>query len=283
MARGPAPVIAVSSWSLHRTLGVGWWDGPDGNTGRAETWGPGTLDILDLPAAVAAHGIHQLHLCHFHVADRGPDWTAAFRARLADSGVVLSMLLIDDGDLTHAAHADRHRAWIGGWIDTAAALGALSARVVAGKTPPSPEVLRLACEGLTAMVRRGRDAGVRIVTENWLDTLSTPGAVDTVMSRVEGLGLLADFGNWKGAARYDELAHILRYAEDTHAKASFADDGAIDADDFGRCLAACDRAGYGGPFTLIYDSAPADEWAGIAVEAGFVRDHFAEGGQRATA
>lgn len=272
----PAPTLAVSSWSVHRTLGVAWWDSPEGRSGRTETWGPGSLDILDLPAAAAVHGIHQIHLCHFHVADRGSNWLAAFRERLDAAGVVLSMLLIDDGDLTDAANHDATRAWIGGWIDTAAELGARSARVVAGKQKATPETLALACDGLGAMARRGRDAGVRVVTENWLDLLSEPDAVETVMGRVEGLGFLADFGNWSGPQKYDDLARIMRFAEDTHAKATFSDDGVMDDVDFRRCLDVCAGAGYSGPYTLIYEGRSADEWAAIDTEADFVRDHFAK-------
>lgn len=277
-----AATIAVSSWSLHRTLGVAWWDSPDGRTSRTETWGPGSLDILDFPAAAAGHGIHRIHLCHFHVADRGPAWIAAFREKLAEHGVVLSMLLIDDGDLTDTAQRERTLAWTGGWIDTAAELGALSARVIAGKQKPTPESLRLACDGLAAMVRRGRDAGVRVVTENWLDLLSTPDAVETVMTRVNGLGFLADFGNWSGEHKYDDLARIMRFAEDTHAKAAFSDDGAIDGDDFARCLAVCADAGYAGPYTLIYEGNAPDEWQAVGAEADFVRAHFARDGASRT-
>ena len=51
--------IAVSSWSLHRLLGVTYPHdletveiGP-----REETFGPAGADLLDIPALVAGHGI----------------------------------------------------------------------------------------------------------------------------------------------------------------------------------------------------------------------------------
>lgn len=270
-----SPVIAVSTWSLHRTLGVAWPDSPVGRSGRTATWGDGTLDILDLPAAVARRGIRRIHLCHFHVADRGPAWLAAFRRKLAEADVTLAMLLIDDGDLSDPAHHERDRAWIGGWIDTAAELGAETARVVAGKASPSPETIDRAAVGLSALVRRGRDAGVKVATENWFDLLGGPDEVDAILDRVDGLGFLADFGNWKGESKYENLTRIFRRADDTHAKATFSAPGAIDSDDFGRCLKACLEAGYAGPYTLIYEGASDDEWGAVAIEERFVRDHLA--------
>lgn len=283
MHRTPAPVFAVSTWSLHRALGAAWPNSPGGRGGRTETWGAGTLDILDLPAAVARRGIRRIHLCHFHVADRGREWTATFREKMAEAGVTLAMMLIDDGDLTDPVNHERDRAWIGRWIDTAAELGAETARVVAGKARPTPEAIALSASGLRALVRRGRDAGVKVATENWLDLLGGPDEVDAILDRVDDLGFLADFGNWKGEEKYDGLARILRRADDTHAKAVFPAPGMIDADDFGRCLDACVAAGYDGPYTLIYEGASDDEWGAISVEERFVRDHLAQRATRRTA
>jgi len=270
------PTIAVSSWSVHRTIGLSWWDSPNAPAERKEAWGAGDLAILDLPATAARHGIRQLHLCHFHVESRDESWLGEFRAALADAGVTLSMLLIDDGDIAHPTEHARDTAWVGSWIETAAALGAKSARVVAGKQKPSPEALNLSAGNLTALARRGKELGVRIVTENWLDLTPGPDEIEYLMDVAgDDLGLLADFGNWKGGTKYDGLARILARAEDTHAKASFSASSVIDADDFGKCLAACDAARYSGPYTLIYEGGDADEWAAIGMEKRFVEDWFA--------
>jgi hypothetical protein len=68
-------------------------------------------------------------------------------------------------------------------------------------------------------------------------------------------------------------------AEDTHAKCSFSAKlnmpGAMDRDDYGRCIRIAEEAGYDGPYTLIYDGPDDDEWAGIAAEAEFVRSQVA--------
>jgi sugar phosphate isomerase/epimerase len=272
-----SPVIAVSSWSLHRAIGRAWWDAPDGADADKPAWGAGTLPILDLPAAVARHGIRRLQLCHFHVAHRERSWLEEFRAALADAGVMLQTLLIDDGDITHPADHRRHVDWNAVWIERAAILGARSARVVAGKQPPTADTIGRAASGLAELAAVGRSLGVRIVTENWHALLSTPAAVHAVMDRVgDDLGLLADFGNWSGPNKYADLASILPRAEDTHAKAAFSAPGVMDVDDYGRCVDLAAAAGYDGPYTLIYDGPGDDEWAGIAEEATFVRQRLAE-------
>ena len=278
------PTIAVSSWSLHRAIGLTWWESPSAPAVEKKAYGPGTTAILDLPAAVAAHGIARLQLCHFHVASRDKVWLGEFRAALADADVMISTLLIDDGDITHPADHTRDVAWVAGWIDTAAILGAKSARVVAGKQKPSPETLRLSAAGLKELARRGKAEGMRVITENWFDLLSGPAEVDFVLDTVgDDLGLLADFGNWKGPSKYADLARIMPRAEDTHAKCTFAGPGVMDGADYGRCLAAAAEANYTGPYTLIYDGPDDDEWAGIAMERRFIFDYFADAAMRRSA
>ena len=276
------PIIAVSSWSVHRAIGLTWWDSPAAPAVRKEAYGPGSIAIMDLPAAVDRAGIRRLQLCHFHVANRDKSWLGEFRAALADAGVTLTTLLIDDGDISHPADHKRDRDWTARWIDDAAILGAKSARVIAGKQKPSPEALALSVEGLRELARRGNAQGVRVITENWFDLLSTPVEVDHVLDKVGNeLGLLADFGNWKGPSKYADLTAILPRAEDTHAKASFSGPDAMDSEDYGKCVAIAMASGYDGPYTLIYDGPDDDEWASIEIERRIVVDTLAGHGGKA--
>jgi len=278
MAAAP-PVIAVSSWSLHRTLGLTWWDSPVAPAARKEAWGKGSLAVLDLPTAVARHGIRKLQLCHFHVEDTGHGWLGEFRAACAEAQVTLTMLLIDDADISDPANSKRDVAWINRWIDIAAELGAQSARLVAGKQKPTTAALDLSVASLRDLSRHAISVGVKPVTENWHDLTAGALEVHYLLDRVEGLGLLADFGNWKGDWKYDALADILPRADDTHAKCGFAGPvgapASMDSTDYGRCVDLADDAGFAGPYTLIYDGPDADEWAGIAAEDAFIRDRLA--------
>jgi sugar phosphate isomerase/epimerase len=272
------PKIALSSWSVHRALGLFHPNAPGNDVpGRPEPkWGPGTLLLMELSAEMARRGIDRLQICHFHLESRDPAYLGEVRATIADAGVTLQTLLIDDGDITHPTESTRDGDWIGKWIDAAAALGAGAARVIAGKQLPTPETLARSVEGLKALGRRGAEQGVRVTTENWLALTASPKEVHHILDRVDGaVGFMADFGNWKtkGPKRYEDLASIIARAEDTHAKARFPDN-AIDGEDFGCCLDAAKAVGYSGPYTLIYEDAGGDEWQAVEIERDFVRRHF---------
>ena len=278
MSPNPSPPLAVSSWSLHRAIGVSYPDAPGSAAiaRREETWGPGTLPLTAVPGAIARLGIDRLEVCHFHLPGHDSAYLAELKAALSESGVTLQTLLIDDGDITDPVNRRRDIAWIARWIEIAGALGAERARVIAGKRKPSPETLDLAVDGLRDLARQGAAVGVRIITENWFDTLSGPDEVNAVMDRLDGeVGFLADFGNWRGARKYADLAAIIGRAESCHAKCHFSAEGVMDGDDYARCLGLAADAGYAGPFTLIYEGAGADEWQAVAMERDFVRSHFA--------
>jgi sugar phosphate isomerase/epimerase len=178
-----------------------------------------------------------------------------------------------------SATRDRDLKWIARWIEAASVLGAENARVIAGKAKPSPKALALSVDGLRAMAQLGKARGVRVVTENWFDLLSSPHEVHHVLDTVgDQLGFLADTGNWHGATKYDDLKSIFARAELCHAKCSFGVGLAMDDADYGQCMKAAAEAGYAGPLTLIFDS-PGEEWRGLEMEHASVRDYFS--GKRA--
>jgi sugar phosphate isomerase/epimerase len=150
-------------------------------------------------------------------------------------------------------------------------LRAENARIIAGKSKPSPEALALSVSGLRKMVAIGKRVGVKAVTENWHDLLSTPSAVHHVLDQVPGLGFMADTGNWSGPTKYDDLASIFPRADPCHAKAHFDPGLQLDEADFSACLHAAKRGDYSGPMTLIFADA-GDEWAGLAAERAFIED-----------
>jgi sugar phosphate isomerase/epimerase len=270
------PPIAVSTWSMHHLLGITYANGPGVTpTGIAEpTFGPGSVILENLPAELAKRGYFRVEICHFNLASHEPAYLAKVRKAFEASGVLIQTLLIDDGDITDPATRERDLTWIASWIETAALLGAENARVIAGKSAPSTEALALSVDGLKAMAALGKARGVRIVTENWFDTLSTPEAVHHVLDAVgPDLGFLADTGNWSGPTKYSDLASIFARAELCHAKTDFGPGLVIDAEDFRQCIQAAREAGYAGPFTLIFAS-EGDEWAGLAAERDFVLKQY---------
>jgi sugar phosphate isomerase/epimerase len=216
-----------------------------------------------------------VELCHFHIASLDPVYLEELRDAFRASGVVIQTLLIDDGDITNRETRSRDMAWIHRWIDGAARLGAEHARAIAGKQKPTPDNIALGISGLKALAHSAATGGIKLVTENWFDLTSTPEAVYQVLDGVgSDLGLMADTGNWSGPTKYADLQSIFGRAELCHAKTSFSAGLKMDEADYRQCLEAAKRAGYQGPFTLIFAD-EGDEWAGLAAERKFILDFLA--------
>lgn len=264
---------AVSTWSLHRTLGS--YVAPDSLVRMAIPGGADGdgLSLLDLPGELAAHGFDTVQIVHFHLPHRDAGYLDELRSALAEARVTLDCLLVDDGDLTDAADPAWHEKWISDWLTVAERLGARRARVIAGRSAPSPEAVEASAAGLLRLARR--HDSIRLVTENWLELLPDARSVQDLFARTgDEVGLLIDLGNWRGPGKYDELASVAGRAETCHAKAHFAD-GDLDADDYRRSLAVLREAGFSGPLALVYDGSDPDEWHWLDSEHAIVSEVFA--------
>ncbi len=267
------PTLSVSTWSLHRTIGDPAVYGPESNN----KWGndavkPTQLTLLEVPARLAALGIHKLEVCHFHLPSTNMGYINAFKSALTAAGVELWSVLIDAGDITDPVHGARDLDWISRWIAVAGALGAKNARVIAGKAKASPEALALSAQRLKELAAVAKANNVRLTTENWFDLLAQPAAVLQLLDALGGdLGLNFDFGNWHEPNKYDNLTQIAARAQSSHAKAHFTGAYKIDSADYTRCLDICKQANFSGPHTLIYDDPNGpDEWQGLQIEKSLV-------------
>ncbi|MBP2447654.1 sugar phosphate isomerase/epimerase family protein [Rhizobium leguminosarum] len=278
--------FAVSTWSLHRLLGVinGYSPDPDKSAAPKEPYGSGAAALIDMPAALAARDVNRLEVCSFHLPSLDAGYLGELRGALATSNVLLQTLLVEDGDPSHPETAERDVRWMAEWIDIATALGAQRMRVIAGKQKPTEENLARAARHLTWLADKAEGSGVRVVVENWFDLLPSPVEMNWLLDRLDGkVGLNGDLGNWAAPTKYGGLADIMRRAEICHAKADY-NVGGLDADDYRKCLEMCEMAGYAGPFTLIYDSPffP-DEWDGILLQKAFIEDFLRDAPARRTA
>ena len=77
---------AVSTWSLHRTLGRFVAADSAAHGGRLfDFQSPAEgLDLLDLPAELRRHGYDIVQICHFHLPSRSPAYLGELRAALAE-------------------------------------------------------------------------------------------------------------------------------------------------------------------------------------------------------
>lgn len=267
--------ISVSTWALHSLIGTV----APGRPGEPEARMMGELNLenplplLEVPARLAENGYTTMELCHFHLPSRDPGYLEEFRQAREAAGVELWNLLVDDGDIVHPEFGDRDRAWTLEWADVGAALGARCMRVIGGKQPPTPENLARSQAQLLSLMVDAYVRGVRVMTENWFQTLSRPEHVATVLNGTNGaIGLCFDFGNWGGETKYEDLAAIAHYAESSHAKCDFKN-GQPNTEDYARCLNILKEADYSGPFTLVYGE-PGDVWGSLAQQRELVKPYL---------
>jgi len=259
------PRLSVSTWSLHRALGPMYHPSksdPDRLIPHAEM--PAEISLLDVPARISSMDIRTLEICHFHFPRLDAGYYADLRSALEEADVSLFSILIDAGDITRPDSAQREAdmAWIRSWLEIAGACGAAHARVIAGDTAITSnggdlrdhETIRLSAQNLRALAEVGRDCGVRVITENFRALTTQPAPLLAILELCEDeVGLCADFGNYKGSGKYDDLAAILPRADSVHAKAYYPEPGKIDQRDFRHCLDLSRTAGFDGPYSLIFD------------------------------
>ncbi len=270
------PRLSVSTWSLHRQLGRPEFTSPaNGMHIPVETHNKGSISLLELPNRIAEFGIHTLEICHFHLPSVEKSYLSELRGALSDADVELFSLLIDDGDITHLSESARDIAWIENWLDIAGELTATCARVIGGKAAPSESTLAQSRNVLGHLAERAETVGLRLMSENWFSIFSTPDNVNTILGGLDGkVGLCLDFGNWRGATKYEELTAIASWAESCHTKAHFTSARELEKDDYIQCLELTQKAGFSGPHTLIYDGPGPDEWEGLAVEREIVTPYL---------
>src|SRR5699024_11836171 len=110
---------------------------------RTENTDGGGLDLLDLPAQLAAHGFASAQLCHFYLPTTETSYLAELRAAFDTAGVDLEVLLVDDGDVVHPETGAEQQRWMSTWLDIAETLGAPRVRVPAREQPPREEALAI--------------------------------------------------------------------------------------------------------------------------------------------
>lgn len=123
------------------------------------------MPLLQWPALAAQHGITTLELRRFHFSSRDEGFLAELAAEARSTEVEICSILIDDGDIIAPDPKVREEqvVWIQGWIDTARALEAAAARVIASKAsipvngikPNANESVRLSADLLTSLYAYG--------------------------------------------------------------------------------------------------------------------------------
>jgi sugar phosphate isomerase/epimerase len=273
------PTLSVSIFSLCRSLGATYpaLELTSGERTAEYPYGKGSMTLLDVPATAAELDIPNLEIVQYHFPCTDADYLAELRGRLGAAGVALATLLLDAGDITAPDATERARvvARLKDWIDVAAALGARRVRVSAGDAAPdADDAVARSIAGLSELAEYAAGRGLRLITENWRQLAMAPEALVTILDALDGrVGLCADFGNYRGEGKYDDLRLIVPRAETIHAKANYPAAGQPDAADFHRCLDLARDAGFAGDYVLIFDG-PGDERAGLHQLAQLVQPYL---------
>jgi sugar phosphate isomerase/epimerase len=263
------PYLSVSTWSLHRMLGpLRWtvWDASEGIHKLKEQEQPQVLSLLELPAEAAKRGYQAVEICHFHFPSTEPAYLERLREAFISAGISFDTLLMDYGDLT-TLDAERQEAdfnLIRNWIDIAAGVGAKQIRVIAGEADPIEEgAIRQSALALLELADYAAGKGVHVLTENFR-LLTSTGASCANLLQLTGdkVGMITDFGNFKGPAKYEEFLMTLPYSVSVHAKAQYDANGIPDEVEFRQCLETVQAAGRDCAMVLIYDG-PGDMWEGL--------------------
>ena len=266
--------LAISTWTLHRELGAMYRQAEHGSKEMISNGGEGGLSLLETPAELQKRGIAAVEACHFHFPSLENAYLDEFRAALDDADIELYSLLIDTGDISHPDDDQRQKEveTIRFWLRVAAQIGASHARVVAGGLDIGPQnggakdhpVIRQSAETLLALAREAAETGVQVNTENFRPLAKTAENLLAILDLCEGeVGLCADFGNYRGGGKYDQLAQIIPRANVLHAKAHYPAAGQMAQEDFEKCLDLADDADFNGPYSLIFDG-PGSEWESVA-------------------
>ncbi len=261
--------LSVSTWSLHRLLGPLRWTTWNAEAGSHQTVmqdQPEVHTLLELPLEAAKRGYRAIEVCHFHFPSTEAAYLEELRRSFSEAGVSFDTLLLDYGEITSTDEARRtaDMGFIREWIDVASQCGAKQIRLIAGEAPHDDEsAIRQSAAALSELARYSASRGVRVITENFKALTSAGESCLKLMdSASEAIPMITDFGNFRGQAKYEELAMITPHSVSVHAKAAYDDAGYPDEAEFLRCLEAVKSVGFDGAYVLIYDG-PGDMWEGL--------------------
>lgn len=213
-----------------------------------------------------------MQLCHFHLPSREKPALKELRDALADAGVELHALLVDDGDITNPETGGRDADWIRAWLDVALELGAKHARVIAGRQILTEDTFERAVQHLTGFADHTGDA-LRVEVENWYELLATPESVHRLLDALGGrVGLCADWGNWPRPMKYAALPLILPRAETIHAKMDFIHADHLDEEDAAIMIGQSMTAQFQGTYVLVNGGVGESEWDALELQRNALRD-----------
>ncbi len=247
----------LSSFSLHLpdALGDPWFELDAGGKSVSGSFRKTpTLDLLDFPGEVAAHGINCVDLCIQHIPNIEPGYLAELSAAFESADVELYQLLIDIGEVG-SADPDKSSAGITltkRWMEIAAELGATGVRYVPGDSEPTPATISQSGAAFRELYDYCVACGVEPATENYkVFNNEADDLLQVLDLSGRDYGLVADFGNAAGPKKYDTLSKLMPRATAIHQWVDIAADGTLNVEDSRHCLNMARDNGFDGPVMLL--------------------------------
>ena len=234
--------------------------------------GPPALTLLEVPAAVAAHGFRYFDLSILQIPSIERSYLVELRAAFEESKVEIFQLLVDRGEVGSPDSVERSDSIrrTKRWMEVASELGATGIRYVPGDSEPTSETIRFSGEAFRELADYAVQLGLKPATENYkLTNYEADDLLRIIELSGREYGLVADFGNANGPNKYDRLTRLLPRATSIHAWALTNEDGTLNAAEFRRCLTMARDSGFDGPIMLQGGYVPdswgwaADVWDGV--------------------
>ncbi len=231
------------------------------------------MDLKEFPAMIAKRfGVHNINPVGDHLSSTEPSYLREFRAAVESAGSHVVDLGVSGKDFGHADKAVRDEAVAYGrrWIDIALVIGSPSIRphlrTAQGTTPSVAN----AVEALGHLADYGAQKDIVVNLENDSPGAEDPFYIVEVLSKVNSpyLRALPDFGNSiRGHdAAYNEKAvdAMFKHAYNmSHVKDILrTKSGEVYRVDVERMFAVARTNGYKGYFSMEFDTAAGDPFAG---------------------
>jgi len=170
-----------------------------------------------------------------------------------------------------------------GWIDVAAYVKSAYVRFNTGAClPPAPipvepeKDIPLAIDSYRQLLDHAEKSAVGVLLENHGGITANPDAIVEIAEALKGrnFGIIADFGNFPDAIRYEAVEKIAPYTKLIHAKTYRINDAGEEATyDFGRCLRMFTERDYEGWISVEYEGS-GDQYGAVERTIALIRNEL---------
>ncbi|NND06523.1 MAG: sugar phosphate isomerase/epimerase [Saprospiraceae bacterium] len=194
--------------------------------------------------------IHNVELWARHFESKDPNYLRDLKAQLNKHHCKLIDIQAEGvHDLSDTDQESREKAIkeTMEWIDVCSLLQSEFIRIRSMKK--SYDIAR---ESLRKINSYAKSKGIKVLIENHFDLFSDPKKHAQIYKDIDGIGLLADFGNYpKGTDRLAALLEIAPYTKLVSAKTQDFDAfGKHLSYDFGQCIDLFERSNYQGIYSI---------------------------------